>query len=329
MAGANPQTAAEWELLLYVAALADARLRKAVLDAVRIAATLGLQRQIEAALGKHDTELAVRIPAIAWMKATQELQVQTSNETLDVFGKAFAIAGDELGLKLSFDLTNPAAVEFARFRSSAFARTLNADTQRALRTVVTSSFLEGIPVRETARRLRQAIGLAPRDVTAVANYRRQLERLTERDSLNGLSKTAMDMVRRSDVRLFSKTALTDGHIDRMSEAYSQRLLRERALTLVRTETMAASNAGQQTLWNDAQADGLFGAKVAMRKWIITPDDKLCPVCRGMKNQVRAMDEPFVSTDDGETAMMPPLHPWCRCAMGLVFRPRLSLVRTAV
>jgi hypothetical protein len=325
MAAPNAQQLAEWELLLRIALLADARLQRLFLAAVQIARTLELQRRIEFALGKQNTDLALRLPAQAWLKATQELQVQTSNETLDVFGKAFAIAGDELGLKMSFDLTNPAAVEFARYRSSAFARTLNADTQRALRTVVSSSFLEGIPVRETARRLTQAIGLAPRDVTAVANYRRQLERLTERDSLDGLSKTDMDLVRRSDVRLLSKQGLDAARIGKMTDVYGQRLLKERALTLVRTETMAASNAGQQTLWTDAQANGLFGAKVAERKFIVTPDDRLCPICRGMKNQVRGMNEDFVSTYDGTTVRMPPVHRKCRCVMGLVFRPRLRLV----
>jgi hypothetical protein len=54
-----------------------------------------------------------------------------------------------------------------------------------------------------------------------------------------------------------------------------------------------------------------------RAWIVTPDDKICDFCEALDGQAVALDEPFVSDEYGEVDT-PPLHPQCRCTMGLDF-----------
>lgn len=88
----------------------------------------------------------------------------------------------------------------------------------------------------------------------------------------------------------------------------------RAETIARTETISASVNGQQELWDQAVEEGLLTGTES-QEWIITPDDRLCPICEAIEGQTVPLGEPFV-TDDGEVDG-PPAHPRCRCAVGLV------------
>lgn len=85
--------------------------------------------------------------------------------------------------------------------------------------------------------------------------------------------------------------------------------------IARTETMRASNEGQSQAWDQAvDADLLTGAE--QQVWIVTPDDRLCPICGadGVDGQTVPLDGQFVI--DGEYVDGPPLHPRCRCTVGL-------------
>jgi hypothetical protein len=50
---------------------------------------------------------------------------------------------------------------------------------------------------------------------------------------------------------------------------------ERAELIARTETMRASNEGQQEAWDQAVEEGLLTGN-EQQEWIVTPDDRLCP-----------------------------------------------------
>lgn len=88
----------------------------------------------------------------------------------------------------------------------------------------------------------------------------------------------------------------------------------RAETIARTETISASVNGQQELWDQAVEEGLLTGD-EQQEWIITPDDRLCPICEAIEGQTVPLGEPF-ETEDGEVDG-PPAHPRCRCAVGLV------------
>jgi hypothetical protein len=89
---------------------------------------------------------------------------------------------------------------------------------------------------------------------------------------------------------------------------------ERAEVIARTETMTAANAGQQEAWEQAVADGLLTGQ-ENRVWIVTPDDRLCPICAPMEDVEAGMNEEF--NVDGDQVSEPPAHPRCRCTLGLV------------
>ena len=78
--------------------------------------------------------------------------------------------------------------------------------------------------------------------------------------------------------------------------------------IARTETMRASNMGQQEAWAQAKDKGLLTGK-EKKEWITTPDDRLCPVCEPMDGKKVPMADEF----DIEG---PPAHPQCRCTIAI-------------
>lgn len=107
-------------------------------------------------------------------------------------------------------------------------------------------------------------------------------------------------------------------------AYRAFLIRWRAETIARTETIRAANMGQQFVWREAARQGLFNPSLSQRVWIVTPDDRLCPFCAPMADQLVGFEDDFRSgeivTSRGVrslgSVLTPPLHPRCRCAIAL-------------
>ena len=87
----------------------------------------------------------------------------------------------------------------------------------------------------------------------------------------------------------------------------------RAEVIARTEVMRASNEGQLEAWDQATEAGLLTG-TEMKEWIVTPDDRLCPICEPMDGKNVALDEDF--DVDGDQVDGPPAHPNCRCTLGL-------------
>ena len=194
------------------------------------------------------------------------------------------------GLDLRFDLTNPRAVEFAQTRTATLVTNVLEDTKAVIREIIGRGFTEGRTTRQMAKEIRQVVGLTPRYATAVENLRAKLE-------AKGLDADT---------------------IDAKAEKYSAKLLRLRSQTIARTETIRASNAGQQELWQQAGDDGLIDVETARQDWIVTPDDRLCPVCEaipGMNENGVPLGGEFQTPDGPMTE--PPAHPNCRCALALI------------
>lgn len=82
----------------------------------------------------------------------------------------------------------------------------------------------------------------------------------------------------------------------------------RAEMIARTETMDAANEGLAQSWDQAREAGLLSAD-AKKQWIATASGA-CPECEEVDGEEVLLDEDFSVGDD------PPLHPNCRCTMGL-------------
>jgi len=130
------------------------------------------------------------------------------------------------------------------------------------------------------------------------------------ETISGISKTT-----REDIRDLVADAM-DGEYD-VGELANEiaSLLGDdtRADVIARTESMRAANEGQQQLWAQAEEAGLLTGN-EKQEWIVTPDDKLCPICEPLDGEQVGLDESF--DVDGEEIDGPPAHPNCRCVVAL-------------
>jgi len=203
----------------------------------------------------------------------------------------------DAGMQMSFDLINPHAVSWVERVGAARVTEIGEETRMAIRSYVEQAFTEGIPARDTARRLitDNLIGLHSRQLDAVENFRLRLEDVGE---------------------------LTDAQIDGRVARYAKAQLRLRANNIARTETMNASSDGQRALWSEAKNQGLLEPDRTRRRWIIADDERLCEDCEAYDGTTATLDGEYTQKRGGTgrypKSKGPTLHPSCRCAEGLEF-----------
>lgn len=207
--------------------------------------------------------------------------------TLEMLTRAFT-AGAKAASAISpvlegaFALTNQLATKAAEQQSAQLVTAISQETRKAIQSVIGQAFREGTSPAETARNLRPVIGLTERQSLAVQRLRTTLTK-------QGVSADVVSA--------------------RMSR-YAATLLRQRATLIARTELIDASTQGQLALWKQAIADGLIASN-ARKKWIVTPDDRLCPICQALAGKTIPIAGLFPGGVIG-----PPRHPNCRCTLAL-------------
>lgn len=130
------------------------------------------------------------------------------------------------------------------------------------------------------------------------------------DLVAGISEATRDEIRSLIEDVFDDVAPAEDLSARIADTIGDDA---RAETIARTETMRASNEGVQESWDQAVEEGLLTGK-EQQVWIVTPDDRLCPICEPLDGVTAPLDGEFES--DGETFNGPPAHPNCRCTVGL-------------
>jgi hypothetical protein len=166
-------------------------------------------------------------------------------------------------------------------------------TLKSVRAVIRSGFEEGRSMTQMMRDLEAFVGLTPRQTEALETLR---QRLLDAGKTRAQAQQAVDRAAR-------------------------RALQLRVEQISRTESLFAANAGQQALWTEAARQGTLDPERFRRRWILTPDDRLClSICAPVPSQNPqgvGLHEPF-QTPIGPV-MFPPAHPQCRCAVSLVAR----------
>lgn len=228
-------------------------------------------------------------------KAFADFEVDVKNTvgaTLNQTWEKAALATEKeiltrVGIRASFNLVNPLAVLAAEQRSSLLITSITSETRSAVQQVIRKSIVDGIPPRTAAIEIRPLVGLTPRQTSTVQKYRA---------SLRAAGKTVQE----------SNAA---------ASRYSQKLLRQRGLTIARTETIRASVDGQQDAWLSAKFNRLIPDD-AQQQWLVADDEKLCPICEKLDGKTAPLGSGFVS---GSGVLKgPPAHPNCRCALVMVF-----------
>ncbi len=190
-----------------------------------------------------------------------------------------------VGFNTSFRGVDPHSVAAAKNASSKFADGISAETQKAIREIIERSIAEGITPANTAKLIRPLIGLTSKQAESV-------------------QKRTLKTFATKGIEAATKEA----------EKYGSKLLRKRAETIARTEIMRAQNTGQRAAWDEAVTDGTI-APESQKVWIVAEDDRLCPYCSKLADETVPLDGKFSSAFG--VVSEPPLHPNCRCTVGLV------------
>ena len=250
-----------------------------------------ITRQLRDGFEQRDSrKIDAAIPWAVFLGALSVAYLTMARKAVQRSTKAAANElGRTLGFTLAFDALNPRAVDWINLHAAQMVREVGEQTKLAVGEIIRRAFEEGMHPYTAAKHIQRIVGLTVRQGIAVDNYYRNLLR---------------------------EGRYPQSVIDRYVERYAKRMQRYRARVLSRTETINASNAGQQMLWEDAAARGLLPANTR-RQWLATLDDRTCELCAELHGQTVGLYEPFVASD-GTTVMHPTLHPACRCSVGLVF-----------
>ena len=183
-----------------------------------------------------------------------------------------------------FDVTNPKASLYARDNVGTLIDNISEDQLKTVRIAIKEAMDKGLSSRSVANRVFSSVGLQSRQLAALQNFRLDLEG-------KGLTASRIKTLVNKKERVYRGL---------------------RAEAIARTESMRAANMGQQLLWEEAIEQGQLDPSRLVKKWIITPDDRLCDRCRAIGAKTVPIGQAF-----NGGGLTPPLHPLCRCAVGLV------------
>ncbi len=263
----------------------------------------------------------------AWSELTADVGVVAAaiaanrpDEVLDAFGGVAAVAaaltdvlkehgisafmrGAELGMEdvppatqrepigFGFEVINPLASEWALSEAAELIVGIGPRTEETIRAMIALANELGIAPIQLARDIvdMNMISLLKRQTDAVIKFRERLES----------QGVARDLIK---VR---------------TSKFAQAQLRLRAMNIARTEIMTALNEGQKAAWQVARERGLLPEGV-LRVWLVAWDERLDPSCEEVADDETGLNEPFSNGSFG-----PPLHPLCRCSVGLSKIPARS------
>jgi len=219
--------------------------------------------------------------------------------TAQVPVKTYGMAGDlaskglgRIGINTNFNLKSPEAINWARTNSSSLITNISSETRKGVQSVIGSAFDLSIPPKNAAKVIRDMVGLTEKQSIAAVRYR---------DKISNQDRPA-------------------DQVERMAARYESKLLRYRGETIARTEIITSAHQGQKEAWQQAVDEGLLDPSETNREWITTDDDRLCPICEPMNGQIVGLGEAFLD-GDGEDVEEPPVHPNCRCTVGISFEAK--------
>lgn len=276
-----------------IAARFEPRLREAFLAAVAAAAGAVSIGAIADAVRQGAQEVfrvlrAAKVPEAAF------------NAVADVMvGAAQAAAGPTAAsLSWRFDLPDPVAREWVfrtvneqgwlRFGVDT-SRTASqfTDWQSSAERIIRQAFMEGGHPYDTARLLRDGLSLNPQQLEAMGRYYAGLRQ-------QGISGDALWRA-----------------VDRRA----QQMIRRRAETIARTETLRAARQGRLETWRAAADEGVLEADRTFREWV-AGGPNACEDCMRLNGRVIPFDADW--SVEGVPSPEEGLHPNCTCSEVLTF-----------
>lgn len=129
------------------------------------------------------------------------------------------------------------------------------------------------------------------------------------DLAKGLSETTRDAIKEAVASQFDKGGDSATVYQDILDAVGDE---SRAALIARHESLVATNEGQRQGWDQAVDAGLLTGD-EKRVWIVTDDERLCPICEALDGEMTDLDGEY----PGDGGDGPPAHVNCRCTEGIV------------
>lgn len=216
---------------------------------------------------------------------------------------------------LTLESTNTLAIRFAEQHAAELVREVTDNTIRGLRAIVARGLHDGLRNEEIARRILAtgSLGLTSKQAIAVDNFRQAMEGAL----IGEVSEAGIENRFRIARTLNTRRAIARGEIDSVVDRYRERMIEHRASVIAAQEAQVALSRGRLLAWQQGIAQGIFDASQDLQEWLVTPDERTCPICLPMHGQRQQIGVPFIA-GDGRLVMVPgETHPTCRCVVVLV------------
>lgn len=228
-------------------------------------------------------------------ESLNEVSSATAGQVIADAERAVQTLPRRISINMSFDRTDPRAIQWAETRAGAMIEQIQAEALASVRGVISNVLRNGGGVARATTGIERIIGLHDRWQTAVNNfYNREVQRLSR---TRGAENAVLEA---------QQSAL----------AYRDQLIRSRAEMIARTEILAAQNIGLMLSWYQAADQGFLDLATADKEWVVGPDGwkgiAVCESCQELAGQ-RVPVTSLFSTGE----ISPPLHPNCRCTMKLI------------
>lgn len=289
----------------------DAEIQRAFLAAIRSRANGINLTDLANAIEARDFNRAINIAGIT---RADLFPFDTSitnayvagGQTIPAAAPAFAVA-------FGFDGRATRAEAWARNHVGGLVTNIVNEQLDMLRETIGSQIAEGVNPRKAALEIagrigpgntRQGgfIGLSRAQSRYLANAKRELAELDANYFTRELRDRRFDGIVRKAIR--DGKPLSQADLDRIASRYSDRLLKHRADTIARTESITALRAGRREGIQQGIEAGAIRADAVKRVWNATGDARTRPDHQQVSGQeVEGMDTPF-TLPDGSRLLYP-------------------------
>lgn len=253
----------------------DREIQTAILNAIQGRVDSINMRDLEQAITGRDFDRVVQIVGITRADLFPVDQAITSayvagGQTVPAAAPAFAVA-------FGFDGRSTRAERWAREHVGGLITNVISDQVQAVRGVVSQQVADGIGPRKAAldiagritngRRQGGIVGLSDPQTKALDRAKRELADLDGNYFTRKLRDKRFDGIVRRAIE--SEKPLSQTDIDRISGRYSDRLLKHRADTIARTESITALRAGRREGVQQGVEAGSINADRLTRQWNAT------------------------------------------------------------
>lgn len=282
----------------------DSEIRRAFLKAMQDKANSINLRELANAIEARDFNRAVNLAGIAradlfpFDTAITNAYV-AGGQTVPAAAPAFAAA-------FGFDGRARRAEEWARSHVGGLVTSIVNEQLDMLRETISGQIAQGMGPRQAAldiagrigpgnRRQGGFIGLSRAQVGYLENAKVELAELDSRYFTRKLRDKRFDGVVRRAIR--DGKPLSQADVDRIAGRYSDRMLKHRADTIARTESITALRAGRREGIEQGIEAGAINPDAVKRRWDATLDSRTRPDHVAAHGQeVDGMNTPFVLAD---------------------------------